>query len=200
MRISQAVAPVGEPLTYVDLKEHLRIDISDDDSLVDAYISAARVYVEERASIALLSQTFDYYLDDWPSGDTLYLPRPPLQSVTYVKYYDEDHTVYTFAAASYYVDTIGAPGRIVLNDGYDWPTISLRPANGVQVRFIAGYGDPADVPTPIQHALRLLVGVMYENREDATFIAGMTMTSIPHGVAALLRPYNMQSYLVMEQK
>lgn len=200
MRISLASGPAVEPLSYAELKDHLRIDIADDNALLDVYAEAARAYVEEITGSALVTQTWDYWLDDWPSGDTLYIPRPPLQSITYVKYYDEDNVEATWSAASYYVDTIGKPGRLVLNDGYDWPTTVLRPANAVNVRFVAGYGDAAsDVPAALVYAMRLMVGDMYENRENSIFIPGLTLTELPFGVRALIRPYDLRSHRVYEQ-
>ena len=43
----------------------------------------------------------------------------------------------------------------------------LRPANGVIVRFTAGYGETAEeVPERVVQAIKLLVGHMYENRES----------------------------------
>lgn len=200
MRLSLSSAPASEPLTTANAKAHLRVDISDDDTLIDAYVTVARELVEAWTSQALISQTWVYYLDDWPQSDTIWLPRPPLQSVTSVVYTDQDGSSATLSSSSYYVDTAGKPGRIVLKDGYSWPSVTLQIANGIAITYVAGYGDDAaDVPTPIVQALRLLLGDMYENRENSIYMPGVTNIEQNLSVRALLYPYQMRSELVMRQ-
>ncbi len=46
MRATLTVPPAGEPLTLAEAKLHLRVDLSDDDALITALISAAREQAE----------------------------------------------------------------------------------------------------------------------------------------------------------
>ena len=46
---------------------------------------------------------------------------------------------------------------------YDWPTPDDA-ANAVRIRFVAGYGTPADVPAGIKHWMLLHIAAAYENR------------------------------------
>ena len=201
MRLYLATAPASEPLIALDLRDHLRIDIDDEETLIETYITAARMLLEERLSIAMLTQTWDLFLDEWPSGNVIYLPRPPLQTVSYVKYYNTSNVATTLAAAAYHVDSYSKPARIALNDGYDWPTTTLRAINGVQVGFVAGYGATGTaVPAPLLQAMKLIIGDLFENREQSVFAQGMHVTSLPFGVDALVRSYNMRSDLVLRQK
>ncbi len=102
-----------------------------------------------------------------------------------IKYYDTANTESTFAASSYFVDTKSEPARIFLAYGQSWPTSTLRPANGICVTFIAGYGDAAaNVPENIKQAMLLLIGHLYEHRED--IITGITAMPMPKGSEALL--------------
>lgn len=159
-------APAIEPVTVEEARLALRQDIHDDDTLVAGLISAARSYAENVLRRALITQTWELVLDDWPSGNTIALPRPPLQSVTSLKYTDEDAVEHTLASASYTVDTDSVPGRLVLKDDYAWPTDDLREAAAIRVRYVAGYGTEAtDVPEMIRLAMRIFVGQLYENRE-----------------------------------
>ncbi|MCB0729345.1 MAG: head-tail connector protein, partial [Ignavibacteriae bacterium] len=91
----------------------------------------------------------------------------------------------TLATESYLVDTRQAV--VWLRYGYSWPGASLREAAGVVVRYTAGYGAAEAVPARLRHAILMLVGHLYENRE-ATSQAG-ALTATPMGVERLLWPY-----------
>jgi len=145
----------------------LRIDSTADDAAIDVQIIAAREAIEEMIGRALITQTWRLTLDDWPAGDYIELPRSPVQSVTSVTYYDTDDTSATLASANYTVETDPEPGRITLDYNQDWPTTILRPANAIQIVFIAGYGDAAsDVPGPIKQALILKIRQLYEGPDN----------------------------------
>lgn len=185
----------AEQILLVDMaKDHLRVDIADDDVLIAGLVRTAREMVETITRRALLTQTWDWVFDAFPSENTMVLPLPPLQSVTSITYVDTDGNSDTVSSADYIVDTDSEPGRIVLKTDSTWPATTLRAANGVTVRFVAGYGDAVtDVPWPIQQALLLLVGHWYENRE-ATVAVG-NIQRIPFGIEALLWPYRVLRFL-----
>jgi len=123
-------------------------------------------------------------LDDWPDGDIITVPRPPLGTVTSITYYGTGGTAATMTADTYIVDTDSEPGRISLGYGKTWPSETLRPVKGVVIQYQAGYGSAASsVPTRIKQAIKLLVGHMYENRENTDI---KTFVDIPYGVHALL--------------
>lgn len=147
-------------------KSHLRVDGADDDTLIADIIKAARQYCEDYQNRAYVTQTWDLWLNAWPGGDAIKIPLPPLQSVTSVKYYDTANAEAIMAPADYFVDNVTEPGRVVVAYGKTWPAASLRPANSVTVRFIAGYGDAAAVPQVIKQAMLLVIGDMYEHREN----------------------------------
>ena len=188
MAIRVVAGPAIEPITIDDLKNDIKVDadLTADDALIRALGIAARRMAESIQNRALITQTLELALDGWPDGNTLEIPRPPLQSVASIKYYDEDDTERTFDAGSYLVDTYSEPGRVVLKTGQSWPDGELRPANGVIVHFVAGYGDvESQVPETTVQALRLLVGHWYENRE-AVSSTGAIPKEVPFGVMSLL--------------
>jgi uncharacterized phiE125 gp8 family phage protein len=181
-------APAVEPVDLAEAKLHLRVDTTADNTLITSLITAAREWIEENCARALVNQTWDLYLDEFPAGEEIVLPRPPLSSVTAVYYTPDGSTQQTFAASNYTVDTVSEPGRIVLDSDAAWPGDTLIPVNGVQVRFVAGYGATgASVPRPIRQALLMLVGHYYENREAIS--VGKTLFDVPFGVKALLAHY-----------
>jgi hypothetical protein len=92
---------------------------------------------------ALVLQTWDLYLDNFPGGNSILLPIPPLRAVEFVRYTDSLGVVRDFE--DYSVDTAGEPGRVVLNYGESWPSVELGPVNPVHIRFQCGYLVPFTV-------------------------------------------------------
>lgn len=192
-------APTAEPVTLAEARAHLKEPEVSDDPMIVAMITAARERAEAETRRQLMSATWDLHLDAFPVEDVIVLPRPPLQSVTHVKYYDADGVQQTLSSALYHVDAVSEPARIVLVDGEDWPDTEERP-NAVTVRFVAGYQDAYDVPAAtaatvpaaIRQWLLLQVGAMYENRQAADGGAMAATTVLPF-VDALLDPYRLFS-------
>jgi len=156
-----------EPVTRTEAKAHLRVDHTNDDSYIDGLITSARKRAEQFLHRKLLEHTLTGYLDEWPSGDSIILPFGNLQSVSTVKYTDTDGDQSTFDSGDYIEATETEPGQVILAYGESWPSVTLYPSNPIEIIFVAGYGAAAsDVPEPIRHAIKLIIGDMYENRED----------------------------------
>lgn len=186
LRLTRTVEPAEEPVSLAEAKKHLRVDTSDDDTLVEGRIQTAREFVEGFTSRALITQTWKRELDDWPCADEIALPRPPLVSVASVMYVDSAGVSSTFAATNYDVDKVSEPGRIVLGYGKSWPTATLRPMSPIAVTYVAGYGAAAAVPQWVKQAMLLLVGHWYENREATITGAGVLSNAVPFAVESLL--------------
>lgn len=60
------------------------------DPFLTTLITTAREHVEDITRRAVLTQTWDYYLDDWPDGEAITLPFGNLASVTSLKWTDDD--------------------------------------------------------------------------------------------------------------
>jgi uncharacterized phiE125 gp8 family phage protein len=178
--------PSEEPITVAEAKSHMRVDVTTEDTLIAAYISAARQVVEQRTWRTLVTTTLDYYLQGWPSGDTIVLPRPPLASVTSVTYTDSDGTAATLDSDDYHVDTVSTPGQVVLAYSASWPTGTLRTSNPIVVRYVAGYGGASSVPEWAKLAIRWLASHYYENREAVTLAPGVVAVNVPMGVDSVL--------------
>jgi uncharacterized phiE125 gp8 family phage protein len=174
-------APLVEPVSLDDLKDHLRITDSSEDELVTGYGVSARQTLEADRypglGISLITQTWDLFLDSWPSGvDPIIFPKPPLQTVTSVSWFDLANNETVLDVSTYRVDNTVQPGegvsmaRIFPVSG--WPGVSLRQANGVKVRGVAGFGDvPTTVPMSLVLAIKMLTGTFYEFREASSEVA-----------------------------
>lgn len=181
--------PTVEPISVAEVKEHCRIsyDFEDDDNYIDSLITVVRQSTEEFLHRALITQTWQVYMDAWTKTNYIRLPFGSLQSVTHVKYTDTDSTTTTWDTDEYNTDTYSDIGRVVLEYGYTFPTTTLHPQNPIEIQFVCGYGDNSDdVPTPILHAILIKVAEHYENREDSVF--GQTQVKM-NTVKSLLYRY-----------
>lgn len=186
MALKLYTAPAEEPVTLAEAKVQCRVDsdLTTEDTLINGFITAARIAVENIARRALVTQTWELVLDDWPDSP-FEIPRPPLASIVSITYKDENGVQATVSSADYVVDTDSAPGRVALKSTASWPTVTLYPIAGVRVRFTAGFGAAAAVPWTYKLATLLLVGHYYENRA-AIETSGAMPKEVPFGVEALL--------------
>lgn len=186
MPLQLTTASTITPFHLSEAKEHLRVFTSDDDfyiqSLIDAVVSAA----ENITRRSLYSTTWKYILDDFPRFE-LYIPRPPLQSVTHVKYYDANGTLQTIDAADYQVDTISEPGRIVPAPALTWPGVEAGRINAVEIQFVAGWAKRFDLPAGLRQAMLYHLSHLYDVREPV--LIGTIQSIVPYTLEALYAPY-----------
>jgi uncharacterized phiE125 gp8 family phage protein len=196
--------PDSEPVTLAQAKAQARVelDFTLDDDLINALITAARIYCESYTKAQFCTATYLYALDSFPVvsawpivGAELRLPLPPLQlntniggtgaspSGVVVQYLDMSGTLQTLSPSLYLVDTISKPARIVPQWYQPWPICRPMP-NAVQVTFSCGYSDDGtSVPQTFKQAILMLVSYWYRNREAA---AEGTFAPIAFAVETLL--------------
>ncbi len=186
--LSVATAPAIEPLTLDDARTHLRIDHNTLDSKLIRLIRVARQHAESMTGRALITQTIDVTYNRFCTHITI--PRGNLQSITSVKYQDQDDTEQTLDSSVYRVDTALDPGRIQLDYGQSWP--DLYPVDAtITIRAVVGYGAAAeDVPEEIKEAMLLMVGHWLNNEEAS--IMGVSLQPIPMGAEMLLDQYRLR--------
>ena len=179
--------PASEPVTLAEAKTHLRVDGSAEDTLIASLIITSRLHVEAGLGLALVTQSWSYFLDAWPAGHQVSLPLRPVQSIAAVKLYAAAESVATLAADTYLLDGAATPARLVRRDNLTWPKPG-RIASGIEIAFVAGYGNSAAfVPAPIRQAILLLVAHWHEHREPVAI--GAANASVPSTVSDLLHPY-----------
>ena len=164
--------PAIEPVTLAEAKDHLRIDVTDDDALVGFMIQAARESVEAFLGRTIINTTRDLFLDRFPGrAGTILVPFPSLQSVTTVKFFDTAGVLTTVPSADFLVDTSSEPGRITPSpDSLIWEETEAQ-IRAVEVRYVAGYGSATtDVPEAVRLAIMLMTADLYEHRETQSEI------------------------------
>jgi len=177
-------APAVEPLSLDEAKGFLRVESNDEDDLVAALVTGARIHVEAQTRRALITQAWRISADAWPQDGRLTVTPAPLQSLTAVRVYDEDGTSRDVDLQAFVLDLansalVFAPWALPMPG---------RCALGIEIDVMSGYGTTAnDVPEPLRQAIRLLIAHWYENR--GLVAAGTTQSMLPATVASLLAPY-----------
>lgn len=185
--------PAEAPVSLSEAKTHLRYLLSDRDSLISSLILAATAHLDGRSGIlgrALVSQTWELRLDRFPCGvrGIIELPLPPTQSVVSITYIDATGSEVALDPEDYVFEPGHYHARIRPAYGLIWP-LPRDESGAVRIRFVAGYGGAGDVPTPIKHAILLLVGHWWLNPEAA----GEEQFAHPFAVDALTMPYRVLS-------
>jgi len=156
--------PTIEPVTVDEVKLFGRIDTTEEDTLIEGFISTARMAAEEYLGRAFISQTITTVLDYWPS-QIFELPRPPLISVTEIMALDEDDDETEYDSDYYYVNTNAEPGQIIIKRGSTFPSNTDRDYSQFLIRSVHGYGTLAsDVPYPIRNGIMLWANIIYSTR------------------------------------
>jgi uncharacterized phiE125 gp8 family phage protein len=193
----KVITPVStEPITLEEARTHLRIEpygsplVHPDDDYVTALISVARDWCEKYTKKALATQTIEYSFDEFK--DKIYLNIGPVQSVSSIEYLDSNGASQTLSTSVYGLDDY--EGVIYLKKGQSWPTVYAQ-TNAITLTIVAGYTNglsPDTYPFPfsIKAAMLLIIGNLYENRqEDQMGSTKMSFNSLPMGVYSLLQPY-----------
>ena len=167
--------PTIEPITVAELKEHLRVETVEEDTLINGLLVAAREQVENWTRRALMTQTWEYYLDRFPSRNYIVLPFGNLQSVTSVKCKDCYGIESTLTVdTDYIVEKNGDNhGRLVLPYEGIWPSDVLFPSKPITVKFVCGWATRDAVPVKIKQAIKLICAERYENRGES--VIGQTV-------------------------
>jgi uncharacterized phiE125 gp8 family phage protein len=191
--LSLISGPNPEPVDTTDAKNYLRIDTSADDDLIDSLIHAARMWVENYTGRALITQTFDQLFRGLPaSGAPLVLAKAPVASVTNITYLDENGVSRTLASSNYALRTTAGPmaGRalIEVSSTFTAPSLYSEAEYPVIVRTVCGYGNPSTVPQGMKAAIMLLLGDMYEQRQE-TILGGSSKSQTT--VERLLAPFRL---------
>lgn len=185
--------PAVEPLTADLVKSHLRIDQTEDDTVITTvWIPAVRQLVEKFTERSLITQTWRITLDAFPwgrrrpyrTGDDaprrdggggasisygtgIDLPVSPVQSIAAIGYFDFGNNAAVLDPAVYDLDTTTLPARVLPVYSSVWPTTYPRTA-AVQVDVVCGFGDDSTtIPADLIGAMLLQIELWYSAGEVA---------------------------------
>jgi|SRR3990167_1015499 len=164
MSLKLITPPAGLVVSLVEARAHLRVDGTDDDTLITAMIGAATDHAEQMTGRALLPQTLELTLDAFPAE--FELTRQPVTAITSIIYQSTAAALVTLSNTLYTLDASDDFGPAKVTPAYNtvWPD-TLADVAAVKLRYVAGYANAAAVPEAIKSWIKLQVGAMYAQRE-----------------------------------
>jgi len=153
----------SEIITLTEAKDYIRVDTTDDDTLITSIIKQARIYAENYMSRDIVAKNRSLYL---PYVEKRFLlPFSPIASISSV-------TVEGIATTAY--ETFGLLDDII--------SLNSRPSKDVEVTYITeGMSDEL-----LKGAVLQLVSTFYDNRSD--FVTG-NISEIPTTTKQILTSY-----------
>ena len=141
MKTKNLTLPSQYPITLAEAKKQCEIDDDDTahDTFVKGLVMAATSQAEQYLHRRLVTQSWNFWLDCWPIGESILLPFGRLQYVSSVKYTDYSGDQATMSTDDYIVDTESEIGLVVLGYNKTWPAVTLYPSNPIEIEFTCGY-------------------------------------------------------------
>lgn len=187
--------------TLEEIKKHLRVDHDDEDPLIAAtaiaVCQALDASGESALGRALRPQRWSLRLA-WFPCNKIVLPFPPVTAINGVTYLDSAGAEVSLVQDTYFVlKNLNGRGRQWIEPAYGetWPA-ARGDAESVRVDFTCGYGMSDGSPTvdtlpkAIRQATLLMVGDLYENREDTLLVRGQVHVS--KAAERLLAPFRVE--------
>lgn len=157
-------------------KSHLRVDHSDDDSLITSLIKTAGEIVEEYTGTYMANNAWTYRADMFRSVMRIHVG--PDATITNVKYIDDQGVKKTWPESNYFTDLTSYPIRVQFEH---FPTSVDDRVHAVEINGTAGY---ARVPESLKSAMLLIIGHLYEHRKDV--LVGIQSAPLVHGAKYLM--------------
>lgn len=193
MKFEQATFPTAtNVVSLAQAKAHLRVEHADDESLIETLIGVAQNVVEGYTGRFLQQVEGSFYFDDFHEFMNLHAgPNLALRnsnSAEGVTYLDTAGRQIVVDLDKYVLEGKGYPARLrMLDTPSDVESDSL---NAVRVDVTVGHTQ-ADRPDALIAAMLLIIGHLYENRQDV----GQHKThATPLASRYLMEPYRLKSF------
>jgi len=178
--------PATKVVSVDDIKAQLRIDSSDEDTLLGYYIDAATDMAENYCNRHFITHQYKLYFNEQVnkaslifSNCTLHTNADPVEKP--INWVDANGAAQSSDKA--YIDAFSNPSLVYLSSDFPGTTLKDNAANTFYFWFNTGYGSAsADVPEAIKQAIKLIVADMYYFREDRK-------RQFPMASQILLQPY-----------
>ena len=178
---------MANPITLADAQTHLRLGSLDAAETIELerMITAATEHASAFCNQPFGTADIVTYCDSFPAhaGAPLVV-HTKTNSVPTVTYYDTEGTQQTATG----LRSVPSGGRTKIYPAFsaDWPTDCINEPGSVTLTATA---DVSDVPAAVQAAILLIVGDLYENREQSVTGQGISHVQMSLTAARLLTPY-----------
>lgn len=179
---------MANPVTLAEVQQHLRLGTLDtaEQAEITLMVDAATEHAEAFCNRGFRSGTKTEQYDEFPSSDTTALVLfADAQSVSSVSYYDTENAEQSYGTTR--LVNRGGRSYIYPAFGSEWPTDCGDKPFNITVTYVDV--DESSVPSSVKSAILLLVGDMYENRENSVTGQGVTHVKMSLTAERLLTPY-----------
>jgi len=171
-------------ISLATAKAHLRVDTTDEDTLITSLINTAGEVVEEYTGQYLSSCSFIYYADAFQS--VMRVHAGPGVRINEVEYIKDDGTTNTWSSSNYHVDVKSYPMRVQFDD---LPSSVDDSVHAVRIKGDAGF---STVPSALKSAMLLIIGHLYEHRKDV--LVGVQSAPLVHGARYLMDKFKPSTF------
>ena len=167
MGLRRTVDPVISMIEFEDAVK--QVELPSDDTVhtrhLQRAIKAAIDDAERCTRRAFITQTWRLSLREFPAR--IYLPRPPLQSITSIVYVDSFGATQTLSPSLYQVTLDDSPAYVEPAFGQAWPSIRSETVDPIKITYVAGFGDDAEnIPEQYKNVIYELLAFRFSNRGD----------------------------------
>jgi uncharacterized phiE125 gp8 family phage protein len=164
----------SEPITLAEAKVQVRVGGAAEDTLIQRLITTARDHVEKVCGQYFAQRTVEVHCDAF--CDFARLEVLPVITVSGIDYIDGAGAPQVLDDSIYDLRSDGLEASIITKPGNTWPTIQ----RGSRIKVTADVG-VAGAPPTVVHAMMLLIGAWYDNREQTAI--GVSVADLPETVA-----------------
>ena len=166
-----SVAPTAEPVTLTEAKAWLRVSTTDDDTLINALITAARQFGEKYCNRIFTERTIvgefgGVDVSNFETYKFIQVRRAPLIAISALEIYTEGAYA---ASTDYLLKNINGFPRILFPNGIEADETVVYP---IKVTGTFGY---QTVPEDLKQAVLSHIAFWYENRGDTSAEANLSM-------------------------
>ena len=149
-------------ISLQEAKTHLKVLHAAEDELINSLILAATAWAEDYTNRALISRSVKQNFGAF----CCYMPLElvPVSEIERIEYYDEKNDTQVLSTDIYQLSDDKTDAQVLLKPKQVWPKISENNLYPITVYYKAG---AAAIDERYRAAIKLLVGYLYENREDA---------------------------------
>lgn len=183
--------PTVEPITLARAKEHLRIDHDEEDTNIEAAITAARQYAETHTGHYFMEQTVRLKLCEWPCDGVIRLEPFGANEVTAIEaftYLDVNGDEQDVDAADYQTEFSTNPPIIAPapSASWVWPLLEQWRLYPITIDLTVGKATADELDRRIGQAMLLCLGYWDADRGDADLAQAAGSLGLPAGAKRLL--------------
>jgi uncharacterized phiE125 gp8 family phage protein len=169
MKYERTVDPAVYPISLTDVEEALNLPPGTDTDRLNSLIESSTDDLERDIDMALISQTWRFALDKFPSSYydyTIFIPKGTTISVSSFTYQDTDDVEQTLVdGTDYEISQVGTEARIIPIDS--WADTYTDKDSVVVLDVVLGIGtSEANIPGWVKEALILKIKAAYEDCYD----------------------------------